>query len=287
MQRKLTTRAQHIKRFDPQQAFLSDVRWQDVSTSVHLGTFTFPNRADYTRYFAKLGLHNVWENEQFVIAIQRDWHRRGQSGCLFSQVLVRKCSGAAWRRIVVPGTASTIDAEQVKTRIEAAIRESVALPECELLSLLFPQITTDRDLIALIRMLLQLEGMFLFEASEYEGRVRLSLRLPINQEGVQAWPLGYGPFPFFSKTRQAPVTEFTIRPKPKPAGLHPLLTQSRADAHLADVPPRLNDQQFLHSLHRTKERARTFEPPKGHRAAKITFMVPKLLWLCSGITSVN
>lgn len=53
-----------------------------------VGGYTFPTRYDY---LARCGRRAVDElDADTIIAIQRDWHMRGQNGCFFAMHTARK-----------------------------------------------------------------------------------------------------------------------------------------------------------------------------------------------------
>jgi hypothetical protein len=58
----------------------------DVPRSLALGGYTFPTRDDYLARYVATGQAGALD-EETIIAIQRDWHQRGQNGCVFASTL--------------------------------------------------------------------------------------------------------------------------------------------------------------------------------------------------------
>lgn len=108
----------------------------------------------------------------------------------------------------------------------------------------------------------------------------MALRLDISSEGALSWIMAFGPFANWPETRRAPLLEFAIRVKPKPAALFHKLNQDPGAAHLADSDPRLTESQMEKVFDRTERTTRDVlgGPPDFRSAAKVTFSFPSLLW---------
>ncbi|MGB8955810.1 MAG: hypothetical protein WCC10_10590, partial [Tumebacillaceae bacterium] len=213
--------------------------------------------------------------------VQRHWHTSGQNGCVFAQNLARKQKEYGWETYVITETVDRIG-QDVQARITDRIQEAIASPDCQVLSLLFPQITKEDDLTTLIHILKETPPIFLEKETEIGEFITLALRVDVTGDGILSWLMSFGPFSFYPKTRIAPVLELTIRTKPKPEKIFERLNQDRNTAHLADVPLVGMDDHVAHSVwNATLKNTRDIlgEEPNDLSAAKSTFVLPKSLWL--------
>lgn len=258
----------------------------DLPKSAQFGNRQFPTRTNYEDYFLKKGIidhpDELWNNEELVAQVQRHWHTSGQNGCVFAQQIARKPDEYGWESYVVNEPIENIRQEIVQQNITQRILQGIQAPGCEMLSLLFPQVTEEADLITLIRTLKDTPPIFAQDENEYGEFITLALRIDITGEGVLSWLLSFAPFSFYPKTRIAPVVELAIRTKPKPNEIFELLNQDREAAHLADVPLVGMDDHTAHSVWKaTLKNTRDIlgEEPDELSAAKSTFVLPKSLWV--------
>jgi len=195
----------------------------DLPRSAAIGGYSFPTRADYLAHCG----HDRPIDEldpATVVAIQRDWHMRGQNGCVFAMHAARHLSPQQWRCEVEPRTASKV---VVRHTIEAAI----ANPENLILSLIFPTIECLDDIRCLVTFA---ESVGCYEAKENSaGSGYVCLRYPVGE--AEAWIVGFAPLSTLPPTRRAPFAELAIRTKTKIGAVHPELNNETDQAHLADV----------------------------------------------------
>jgi len=88
--------------------------------------------------------------------------------------------------------------------------------------------------------------------------------------------MGFGPFDFFAKTRQAPHTELVIPVKPKPAGTYHRHNQDPGLAHVADQPLDIADKILDRIWTNTflKTRKVLGHEPDAFSGARTTFTIP-------------
>lgn len=260
--------------------------WADLPVSPQCsclyGHRRFPARNDYESAFIGAGLvataDEIWTNPVFVAAIQRHWHRTGQTGCLFARLLGRHMSTQAWPAVVVSGTGWREDAA---TRlVDDALGKAVASPECEIVSVLFPEVVGVAALKALVMTLASAGVWSVGEHHEYPPDVLFELRRPVTITGALAWIMAFGPYPEWPSTRRGPVTEFAVRVKPKPADLFPGLNQDETAAHLADASAGLSPEQVEALFARTSAATRDVlgGKPDHRSAARTTFSFPASDW---------
>ncbi|MGH3549008.1 MAG: hypothetical protein ACRDQU_13035 [Pseudonocardiaceae bacterium] len=195
----------------------------DLPRTLTVGGYTFPTRADYLascangRGLAELGA-------DLLIAIQRDWHIRGQNGCVFAMHAARKLSAQQWRYEAHPPDP---DIHAIRRSISTAISD----PDNQILSLIFPAVECRAGLRQLIDIA---RSVGCYQAGEVDERSGLvSLRYPV--ASAEAWIVGFAPLATLPPTRQAPFAELAIRTKVKTHALHPALNGDASQAHLADV----------------------------------------------------
>lgn len=194
-----------------------------INRSLRAGDYTFPTRLDYLTYYAASGL--VYDlDEAAIIAIQRDWHSRGQNGCVFAMHAARKLSAEQWRHEIHCDLA---DADTLRQRIAAAVAD----PGNEILSLIFPAIVNPVDVRRLVDIIMA-AGCYQATAT-LDGSPLVTLRYQLGD--VASWIIGFAPVQTLPLTRRAPFAELAIRTKPKSGPKHPALNNDPAQAHLADV----------------------------------------------------
>lgn len=210
----------------------------------------------------------------------RDWHGTGQTGCLFARRLSDVASHSAWPAVVFLGGDPVDLSRQVRDLAEPALHEAIVRPDCELVSFLFPGVSTVLGLREVCDLLVANTGITLSEDRSNAGVSLVTLRLGISGEDTLSWVMGFGPFVNWPATRQAPVLEFAIRVKPKPESLFHKLNQDSTAAHLADSDPRLTESQMEKVFDRTERTTRDVlgAAPDFRSAAKVTFSFPSRLW---------
>jgi len=247
----------------------------DITSSTMINGLRFPAQLDYEAYFLRKGVicypHELWENDELVKGVQRHWHTKGQSGCVFAQIVATRADELGWDSYVARNTRAET--------ILPVINEAIANPGCQNLSLLFPDITTGNMLRDLILELARQDIVRINATREFQDLVIIELRTPIS-DSAEAWLVGFGPFDFFPKTRQAPIVEIAIRTKLKPVDLNSQLNQDARAAHLADIPIDLDDDRFSSVLVATKERIKQIigDESRETSKAKVTFTFPKEIW---------
>lgn len=255
-----------------------------IKKSVRVSNFEFSTRQDYIEYFIENGIldseEQLWKNKEFVSTIHRHWHGEGQNGCIFALLSARGADKRGWTDFVVTEMVDDID-NNLLSLIEKKILSSIKDPKCQILSLLFSNITTTRDLIKLIKKLLSIEIIQLENESIFDDWITLALRVPLNTENVLSWLMAFGPFDYFPKTRQSPIIEIAIRVKEKPIDLFYRLNNDRETAHLADLPLDYEDKVMERIWNNTLKRTRTIlsEEPNHFSAAKTTFTIPREEWV--------
>lgn len=195
----------------------------DIPKTSAVGGYTFPTRHDYLTHYG--GGQEVGElDPDQLISIQRDWHTRGQNGCVFAMHAARKLSAEQWRYEVHQPDP---DVQAIRRSIRAAIAD----PGNQILSLIFPAVSCHADLRRLVDIA---RSAGCYQAGQVDERSGLvSLRYPV--ASAEAWIVGFAPLATLPPTRQAPFAELAIRTKVKAQALHPELNSDNGQAHLADV----------------------------------------------------
>ncbi|MEX0896059.1 MAG: hypothetical protein WDZ94_03910 [Patescibacteria group bacterium] len=245
-----------------------------ISQSTEINGLRFPARIDYEAYFIKKGTicypHELWSNDQLVKDVQRHWHIRGQNGCVFAQIVAAQADKLGWDSEVV---------RENSNDLPSLLQASIDNPKCQNLSLIFPEIHTVEQLCDTIRSLFEKKIVKITAERLFGEFVILELRLRISKDS-EAWLVGFGPFDFLPKTRQAPQVEIAVRTKPKPDDLNKQLNQDYGAAHLADIPINLDDDRFNAILESTKKRTAQIIGSESRETskAKVTFTIPAKKW---------
>lgn len=245
-----------------------------ITQSTEINGLRFPARLDYEAYFIKKGSifypHELWDNDQLVKDVQKHWHTKGQNGCVFAQIVATRADELGWDVEVI---------RETNNDLLSLIQASIDNPRCQNLSLLFPEIHTVEQLVNTLHSLLEQNIVKLATERSFGKFVILELRLPINED-AEAWLVGFGPFDFLPKTRQAPQVEIALRTKTKPQDLNEQLNQDHNAAHLADIPVNLDDDRFNAVLDATKKRTAQIigDESRETSKAKVTFTIPEKIW---------
>ncbi len=254
--------------------------------------WVYPVRQDYINHLIARG-HIENESDMInqpdlIIAIQRHWHGLGQTGCKFAQILSKDPQKYGWHMEVVNGTSKNGVSSSILNQIERVVCSAIHDRQIEMISLVFPEVTTPEALVSLLYSLEQLPDWSittikgLEQVSSSDSTVYISLRVILNNKGVLSWVLGFGPFHFLAITRLSPFTELAIRVKPyKPDMPFRELNNDPMTAHLADVPISVGSETFEQLWINTKlasGRIRANSDPLKAKA-KVTFPIPASMWL--------
>ena len=160
----------------------------DVARSLDAGGYTFPTREDYLVHGGEArSADQLGSNE--IIAIQRDWHMRGQNGCIFAMHAARNLTAGQWRYHVCYGDP---DVDQLQRTIVDAVSD----PDNQILSLIFPCITCADGIQALVAAAVEIGCYQADDVDDESGLV--ALRYPIGS--AESWIVGFAPL---ASTKQA------------------------------------------------------------------------------------
>lgn len=212
----------------------------NIERTFEAGGYTFPTRADYTAHFGSANSRAI--DRETIVSIQRDWHMRGQNGCVFAMHAARKMNERQWRHEVYR---PPYDLDLIRRHISSEIDD----PQNDILSLLFPVVECEATLQALIDLAIAVGCHVATEPSK-PGMV--SLRYSLND--VESWIVGFAPILGLPETRRAPFAELVIRTKVKPSCVHPGLNSDATQAHLADIDLSLKSNVVTRLIKTTIER---------------------------------
>lgn len=187
----------------------------------------FPTRADYLEYFRVVTpeVGTLLDIEPaIVVIIQRDWHIRGQNGCVFSMNAARRFDQSQWSSTVC---SELPDSDTMRATIKAAVADK----DNQLHSFIFPNITSSEGVYELVQR--SVEAGCILRQDNRDGVHITRLRWAIGD--VESWVLGFAPIGAVPVTRQAPFTELVFRTKTKTKVIHPDLNNDPSQAHVADV----------------------------------------------------
>ncbi|MEO6318514.1 MAG: hypothetical protein ABIP36_07005 [Acidimicrobiales bacterium] len=224
---------------------------------------------------AELGNTISDADAETLAGCQRHWHGSGQSGCAFAQWMAKRVDLSAWPSLVVRGAeAHEIDAQEIVGRLVGVIDQS----RTELVSLLFPAITSTLEAVALIHRLALHEPFSLVDHPMIDCFETFQLRYSLDST-LTAWVMAFGPFGWMPPTRRAPQFELVLRVRPKPAVLYHRLNKDPAVAHLADFPAQLRSRAWdrLFNFTLAETRRMLGGEPTDLTAAKMTFAVPRAI----------
>lgn len=241
-----------------------------ISRSVEVADYTFPNRKDY---FESLGISDSNElDKETSIAIQRDWHSRGQNGCVFAMFAAQKLNEEQWAY-------EAYDALPDAASMQDAIKSAVNDPDNEVLSLLFPTITDTPGLHSLID--LAIEAGCALQQEDLEGTQVLRLRWHLGD--VESWVLGFIDNESMPATRRAPFTELVFRTKQKTKVIHRRLNNDPTQAHVADIDLGFDEAVLERLMDKSSQRTTRLLGGKAARdashgaKAKTTYGIAKVL----------
>ena len=262
---------------------------RDVNRGEHISDGTkqlsFPRSGDYSEFLCTaLGIQKPEELERYdalVAQVQADWHRQGQNGCLFARVLNSDRPSYGWTTTVVPRS-RIADATAC---VVAATNASIQRVDTRIVSFLFPWLTLEEDLVALLNALGGAPGWTVTATTLDAEHTNVAVRLALEEGTVTSWVLGFGPFAVLPRTRRSPFTEIVVLVKPKMKGQH-RMDNDMTRAHLADVPISvLGDPEFRGLVERTAAH-RLFilggDKEENRAKAKVTVTVSSAAWEAGG-----
>lgn len=262
----------------------------------HAGkSLSFPCLEDYCQHLAAAGQlgsgEDVRRRPDLVRDIQVDWHKNGQTGCVFARILSQDPTGNQWKIVPLVGAMGWSQGEW-ETRVRDMVRAAMKDPAVWLVSLLFPDVANPGQLRPMLERLVALDGWSM-EASapaavDSRGEVvNVALRLDLG-DGVSSWVLGLAPFDSMPFTRRAPFTEVVLAVKPKgPTPLHHEANTKAEQAHVADAPVPVAPVAVDAIWQKTKANKLLLLKGGGDPTAraKVTFSVPAASWRASDPTS--
>jgi hypothetical protein len=240
----------------------------------------FPAPGQYWALAAELGRGRHSGDRATLIALaQRDWHVRGQTGCLFARLAARDAGSLRWHHVVSEYAGRSVSGA---SDVDAQVRRAVDDDGIQVVSVVLPAVRDGRTAVSAIRGLAASTPFRLAKDTVDEGRLHLHLRYPVGTgtgESVEAWVMAFAPFDFVPNTRRAPYFELAVRAKEKPARMFHRLNQDRSVAHLADVELEMPERHWEDRWHSTLRRTRMIlgGEPDAVSAAKSTLAVPESL----------
>jgi len=201
-----------------------------IPQSVEVAGLRFPGREDYLAHYnvnmsETTGLLDI--GAKTVVAIQRDWHSRGQNGCVFAMRAAYELDEQRW-------SASVHHVLPDATEMRSLIKAAVANPINEIHSFLFPNITQPDQVRELMRLAVE-AGCVMREHAETEGVEVFRLRWMLGDGKVESWMVGFAAMQDVPPTRRAPFTELVIRTKLREREIHPDLNADPTAAHVANI----------------------------------------------------
>lgn len=250
----------------------------------------FPTRKNYIDFLISKKIikdeKNLILHPNLIIEIQKDWHKLGQQGCKFAQFLSLNPLEHGWLISVVNVSTQDPWEKEIIFNLNKQVSQSIRDSNTQALSLIFPLIKSHLDLINLINAFNKLSNWFIEPGDQIEipGKpplINIGIRVALNSEGVLAEVLGFGPFDFFSETRQSPFTEIVFVTKPKifPQRFEKMNSDPQK-AYLADMPLRMEtkvgEKMWAGTFAHKKKILANFDDPRAK--ARVTFSVPLSLW---------
>lgn len=201
-----------------------------------------------------------------IVAAQLNFLAEKKAGCAFAAIAANNPEQYGWYHRLLSPRPEFIDAE---------ITEAIAERNITTLSLIFPEVDSRGKLLELVDTLQRCACVFLEQDSLYQGSRCLGFRVRLGR--LTSWVTGFGNFPFFPVTRQAPFTEIVFRVKPRP-DYNRMMKKAPddvvhlADLHMLGIPDTVFKKLWQLSLERT---ARLLgHKPDLRSAAKTTFTLP-------------
>lgn len=200
----------------------------DVPRSVEVAGWQFPGREDYLQYYGIEPTEpggTIEVDPATAVEIQRDWHSRGQNGCVFAMHASRRLDQEQWSATVY---SELPNPEEMRGAIEGAVND----PKNQIHSFLFPNVTTPQQLRELIDLSVE-SGCVMREHMETDGVEVFRLRWMLGE--VESWVVGFASMTDVPPTRRAPFTELVFRTKLREKEIHPGLNSDPSAAHVANI----------------------------------------------------
>lgn len=208
--------------------------------------------------------HNKTEAQ--IISEQLEFFARNLSGCGFAALAARDPYHFEW--------GSKVIRSPDHGKIDEYIAWAVAEPSVSTLSLIFPDVTSDRELDALIP-LLRTNLLILYEHVDTEQNRCFRFRAQINEE--QSFISGFGPFEYMPVTRRAPYTSIVMRVKQRPLYEWNFKEPESGIIHVADMNMKgLGDRKLWRMWNNSflTTAGLLEKKPDQESAAKTTFVIP-------------
>jgi hypothetical protein len=221
----------------------------------------------------------IWSYPSLAAAVQQNW-LAGQraTGCHFASWLARDPEHFGWHRHTIMGTTANIR-DFSATSIERIARSAVADPSCELVSLVFPEVRDDSNLVGLLKVLAACDGFYLESAACWGESTAVAIRYRVGRSA--AWVMCLFGGIAAPHTRRSPCVEVVIRPKVKTTEqCHPLMSQDSSACHVADTPTNFSEDKFAEWIGGTEASVKAILTPRQRQliAARVTCVVPTELW---------
>jgi hypothetical protein len=183
------------------------VNWSDASQllevfgalprSVTYGRHRFPSIRQYLDTIDTLQRDGTIHLPTVFACAQLDWHRRGQSGCLFARLAAGNAVPCGWEHLVVPSD----NAPEVLSQLDGHIRVRVSDPQSQILSMVWPGVQTPQRAVRLLRELPKWTHFWLERDAEIGGLRCLKARYPV---GGRYSSMGDGVWPFRFPSQHPP-----------------------------------------------------------------------------------
>jgi hypothetical protein len=241
---------------------------------------SFPTPGQYWALVAELGRRRNSGDQAALIALaQRDWHVRGQTGCMFARLAARDAGILRWDYVVSEYAGRSMSgALEIGAQVDRAAEDT----EIQVVSIILPGVRDARTAVSAIRELAASTPFWLAKDTVEQGYLHLHLRYPVGAgtgRPAEAWVMAFAPFHFVPNTRRAPYFELAVRVKEKPVRIFRRLNQDRSVAHLADVELEMPERHWEDRWRSTLRRTRMIlgGEPDAISAAKSTLAVPESL----------
>lgn len=160
--------------------------------------------------------------------------------------------------------------------IDRSIAGALSAKNVSTLTLVFPTVTSVRDLRVLIGMIRASEFLFVEDEVSHDNLLCLGIRARIGP--LTSWVTGFATHADMPVTRRAPYTALTLRIKPRPKYSVVMKKAPENVIHLADMNMRgLSREQFQQywDLSHTHTARLLGHKPNIFSAAKTTFVLPR------------
>jgi len=229
------------------------------------------------------------------LAKYQDWKASSAVGCMFARYMARKPTQFGQRAEVVEGTTPA----NIAADVAARIGRYVADPDTNVVTLVFPNLTTLRSLVEMIRALGTFPdwGVTMTGLKNTPGgdvlAFGLTRQIPFADSTCSSEVLILGDFPEFPATRRAPITalEMFVGP-PRPQDPKTGMPTTKANLAHADVSPLPTSNSFDSMWKRSQKGRRdslgcdaNCDPVcHDYRAkAKVAFVIPMTLATSLGL----